>query len=164
MHTENQCCRTWRVADVVASISCSLKRFPYFSAIPFQKATFPSAFQVPKLCQTTTPFQTATFAVPVKKLVWVKPRLRCKWRLFSAFQTARPIQTPKLFQVTITNDWLKPDSLSSCDKYWQQRRRIHAGRALKHFRCYNEMLPDLRVSGVMLSFFSVLTERKNWQF
>ena len=106
---------------VVASISCSLKLFSNLSATPFQKATFPSAFQVPKLFQTPMPFQTATFSAPVKKLVCVKPRLRCKWRLFSAFQTARQIQAPKLFQVTITNDWLKPDSLSNCDQYWQQR-------------------------------------------
>ena len=39
-------------------------------------------------------------------------------------------------------------------------RRIHEGRVLKHFRLYNEMLPDFWVSEVMLSFFKMLIDRK----
>ena len=78
----------------------------------FQKATFPSASQVPKLCQAPNAFQNATFSV--------------------ACQTAFLFSTSKMSQVPKTNDWLKPDCLSSRNQYCLYLHNIIVCRAVKY--------------------------------
>ena len=129
---------------VVASISCSSKLLSNLSAKRCQKATFQRR---------------------VKKPGFVKPRCRlkklstmgrkssslsstdCVWKsgFFSACQRAGICQNPKLCQRAMTNNRLKPDCLSNRDKYWQQRRKLHAGADCGRF----PVKPKNNMSGKM---------------